>query len=46
LIPVVGGEKLRDGIAGAKLVVFDQCGTCATREAAEFNQALLEFLGK
>jgi len=45
--PVVGGEKLRDGIAGAKLVVFDQCGHVPQLEkAAEFNQALLEFLGK
>ncbi|MFZ0418194.1 MAG: alpha/beta fold hydrolase [Candidatus Sulfotelmatobacter sp.] len=47
LIPVAGGEKLRDGIAGAKLVVFDQCGHVPQLEkAAEFNQALLEFLGK
>lgn len=26
LLPLANGEKLRDGIAGAKLVVFEQCG--------------------
>ncbi|MFZ0771614.1 MAG: alpha/beta fold hydrolase [Candidatus Sulfotelmatobacter sp.] len=47
LIPLAGGEKLRDGIAGARLVVFEQCGHVPQLEkAAEFNQALLEFLGK
>jgi 2-hydroxy-6-oxonona-2,4-dienedioate hydrolase len=47
LIPVASGEKLRDGIAGAKLVVFEQCGHVPQIEKpAEFNQALLEFLGK
>jgi 2-hydroxy-6-oxonona-2,4-dienedioate hydrolase len=47
LIPVGGGEKLRDGIAGAKLVVFDECGHVPQLEkAAEFNQTLLDFLGK
>jgi 2-hydroxy-6-oxonona-2,4-dienedioate hydrolase len=47
LIPLASGEKLRDGIAKAKLVVFEQCGHVPEIEKpAEFNQALLEFLGK
>jgi 2-hydroxy-6-oxonona-2,4-dienedioate hydrolase len=47
LIPVASGEKLRDGITGAKLVVFEQCGHVPQMEKpGEFNQALLEFLGK
>jgi pimeloyl-ACP methyl ester carboxylesterase len=47
LIPLASGEKLRDGIAGAKLVVFEQCGHVPQIEKpAEFNRALLEFLAK
>jgi pimeloyl-ACP methyl ester carboxylesterase len=47
LIPLASGEKLRDGISGAKLVVFDQCGHVPQIEKSdEFNRALLEFLGK
>jgi 2-hydroxy-6-oxonona-2,4-dienedioate hydrolase len=47
LIPLASGEKLRDGISGAKLVVFEQCGHVPMIEkSAEFNRALLEFLGK
>jgi 2-hydroxy-6-oxonona-2,4-dienedioate hydrolase len=47
LIPLASGEKLRDGIAGAKLLVFEHCGHVPQIEKpAEFNQALLEFLGK
>jgi pimeloyl-ACP methyl ester carboxylesterase len=47
LIPLVSGEKLRDGISGAKLVVFEQCGHVPMIEkSAEFNRALLEFLDK
>ena len=47
LIGVASGEKIRDGITGAKLVVFEQCGHVPQIEKpAEFNQALLEFLGK
>jgi 2-hydroxy-6-oxonona-2,4-dienedioate hydrolase len=46
LIPLASGEKLRDGIKGAKLVVFDQCGHVPMIEKSEeFNHALLEFLG-
>lgn len=47
LIAVDRGEKFRDGIPGAKLVVFEQCGHVPQMEKpAEFSQALLEFLGK
>ena len=47
LVALASGEKLRDGIRGAKLVVFDQCGHIPLIEkAADFNRALLEFLGK
>jgi 2-hydroxy-6-oxonona-2,4-dienedioate hydrolase len=47
LIPLASGEKLRDGIMGAKIVVFEQCGHVPQIEkSAEFNRALLEFLGK
>ena len=47
LIPLASGEKLRDGISGAKLVVFEHCGHIPQIEkSAEFNRALLEFLGK
>ena len=47
LIPLASGEKLRDGIRGAKLVVFEQCGHVPQIEKSdEFNRALLDFLGK
>jgi 2-hydroxy-6-oxonona-2,4-dienedioate hydrolase len=47
LIPLASGKKLRDGIAGARLLVFDRCGHVPQIEKpAEFNQALIEFLGK
>jgi 2-hydroxy-6-oxonona-2,4-dienedioate hydrolase len=47
LIPLASGEKLRDGISAAKLVVFEQCGHVPQIEkSTEFNRALLEFLGK
>jgi 2-hydroxy-6-oxonona-2,4-dienedioate hydrolase len=47
LIPIASGEKLHDGIAGAKLVVFERCGHVPEIEKpAEFSQSLLEFLGK
>ncbi len=47
LIPVSSGEKLRGGIPGAKLVVFEQCGHVPQLEKpAEFNQGLIDFLGK
>jgi 2-hydroxy-6-oxonona-2,4-dienedioate hydrolase len=47
LILLASGEKLRDGIAGAQLLVFEHCGHVPQIEKpAEFDQALLEFLGK
>jgi 2-hydroxy-6-oxonona-2,4-dienedioate hydrolase len=47
LIAASSGEKLRDGIPGAKLVVFEQCGHVPQLEKpAEFNKALIDFLGK
>jgi 2-hydroxy-6-oxonona-2,4-dienedioate hydrolase len=47
LIPESVAEKMHDGIAGSKLVVLDQCGHVPEIEkAADFNQAVLEFLGK
>lgn len=47
LISVSSGEKLRDGIPGAKLVVFEQCGHVPQLEKpADFNRALFDFLGK
>jgi pimeloyl-ACP methyl ester carboxylesterase len=47
LIPLASGEKLRDGITGAKLVVFDHCGHIPhVEKPAEFTRAVLEFLGK
>jgi len=43
LIPLASGEKLRDG----KLVVFEHCGHVPQIDkSAEFNRALLGFLGK
>jgi len=47
LIPVSSGEKLRDSVPGAKLVVYEHCGHVPQLEKpAEFNQALIDFLGK
>lgn len=47
LLPASDGEKFRAGIAGAKLVVFDQCGHVPQIEkAADFNKVLLDFLGQ
>jgi 2-hydroxy-6-oxonona-2,4-dienedioate hydrolase len=47
LIRVASGEKLYDGIAGTKLVVFEKCGHVPEIEKpSEFNQTLVEFLGK
>jgi pimeloyl-ACP methyl ester carboxylesterase len=47
LLPVSMGEKLRDGIPGAKLAVFDQCGHVPQLEKpADFNRAVLDFLGR
>lgn len=41
------GERLHRGIAGSRLVVFEQCGHVPQMEkAADFNKALLEFLSQ
>jgi len=45
LIPVARAEKFRDGIPGAKLAVFEQCGHLPQLEKPdEFNRAVLDFL--
>ena len=47
LIPLSSAERYQKGIAGAKLVVIDQCGHIPQIEKPqEFNKALLEFLGQ
>ena len=47
LISAATGEKFRDAIPGAKLVVFPQCGHVPQIEKPkEFNNALMEFLAK
>jgi 2-hydroxy-6-oxonona-2,4-dienedioate hydrolase len=47
LIPLAAGEKLRDGISGAKLVVLEHCGHVPQIEMpADFNHALMGFLEK
>jgi len=47
LTPLSSGERFQKGIAGAKIVVFDQCGHIPQMEqAAEFNRTLLEFLAQ
>jgi len=47
LIAVARGEKFRDGIRGAKLVVLDECGHLPEIEKPdEFNRAVLDFLAK
>jgi 2-hydroxy-6-oxonona-2,4-dienedioate hydrolase len=47
LTPLAMGERFEKGIAGAKIVVFDQCGHIPQMEkAAEFNRTLLEFLAQ
>ena len=46
LVLLSDGERLKKEIANSKLVVFDGCGHFPQVEkAAEFNAALLEFLG-
>lgn len=47
LIGMDAGQKLHDGIPGAQMVVLEHSGHVPQIEKpAEFNQALLEFLGK
>ena len=45
LLPLSDGERFQKEIAGAQLVVFDQCGHAPMVEKAlDFNAALLKFL--
>jgi pimeloyl-ACP methyl ester carboxylesterase len=47
LIAVGRGEKFRDGIPGAQLVVFEHCGHLPELEKPDdFNRAVLAFLGR
>jgi len=47
LIPVARGEEFREGIAGAKLVVFEQCGHLPQLEKADdCNRTTIEFIGQ
>lgn len=47
LLPLSAGEKFRDHIPGAKMVVFDQCGHVPQIEKpADFNRAVIDFLSK
>ncbi|HXX27840.1 MAG TPA: alpha/beta fold hydrolase [Terriglobales bacterium] len=47
LISVTRAEKFRNGIPGAKLVVFEQCGHVPQLEKPDdFNRAVLDFLGR
>lgn len=47
LLPVADAYAFNKGIANSKLVVFDNCGHVPQFEkAADFNKAVLEFLGK
>jgi len=47
LLPVSDGERFNKGIAGSRLVVFDNCGHVPQFEkAADFNKTVLEFLQK
>ena len=47
LLPVADATAFNKGIAGSELVIFDQCGHVPQFEkAADFNKAVLDFLGK
>jgi pimeloyl-ACP methyl ester carboxylesterase len=46
LTPLSMGERFKQDIKGSQLLVFDKCGHVPQMEkAAEFNSALLKFLG-
>jgi pimeloyl-ACP methyl ester carboxylesterase len=46
LTPLAMGERFKQDIKGSQLLVFDKCGHVPQLEkAAEFNSALLKFLG-
>lgn len=47
LISVADADKFNQGIAGSQKLIFDNCGHVPQFEkAADFNKAVLEFLGK
>ena len=47
LLPIADATTFNKGIVGSELVLFDQCGHVPQFEkAADFNKAVLEFLGK
>ena len=47
LTPLSLGERFQKGIAGAKLIIFEQCGHIPQMEKpAEFNRTLIEFLSQ
>jgi pimeloyl-ACP methyl ester carboxylesterase len=47
ILPVADAERFNKGIAGSEIVIFDQTGHVPQFEkAADFNKAVLEFLGK
>jgi 2-hydroxy-6-oxonona-2,4-dienedioate hydrolase len=47
LLPLSDGEKFNKGIVNSQFIVFDQCGHAPMVEkAADFNQAVLKFLGE
>jgi pimeloyl-ACP methyl ester carboxylesterase len=47
LLPLASGEKFRDHIPGAKMVVFDKCGHVPQIEnPMNFNRVVLDFLSK
>lgn len=47
LLPVADATAFNKGITGSELVIFDQCGHVPQFEkAADFNKAVLDFLGK
>lgn len=46
LLPVADADVFNKGIAGSRLIIFDNCGHVPQFEkAAEFNKAVTEFLG-
>jgi len=46
LLPVSDAALFNKGIAGSQVVIFENCGHVPQFEkAAEFNKAVLEFLG-
>lgn len=47
LLPVADAQIFNKGIAGSRLVIFENCGHVPQFEkAADFNKTVLEFLGK